>query len=140
MSAFANCLSGSGTPSQQQDFARTHLPLAVANSELHLWLPDMGMASEGTRVLVGIATWSPYDLTLLDQLQVKLAAGEHQTFIDVFDVDTLCHGPDNFENCIPGIGRVFQTPAVGVWRNGIKAKSAWGAAGKKLLAEMGLVE
>ena len=47
---------------------------------------------------------------------------------------------DDTERYVPGIGRVFQTPVVGVWRDGVKISSAWGAAGCKLLAEIGLVE
>jgi hypothetical protein len=98
----------------------------------------MPVAPEGTRVLVGIATWSLYDLALLDQLQTTLTSG-NQTTIDVFDVDN-CQGSGDFEGYVPGIGRVLQPPVVGVWRDGQQIKSAWGAAGRKLLAEIDLVE
>jgi hypothetical protein len=139
MNAFSSLLSGSGTPGQQQDFARAHFPSAIANSNLQLWSLTMGIASEGTRVLVGVATWSVDDLALLDTLQATLANGKRQTTVDVFDVDK-CQAPDDFDKYVPGVGRVVQTPVVGIWRGGKQIESAWGAAGRTLLAEIGLVE
>ena len=99
----------------------------------------MPISADGERVLVGIATWSVYDLQLLDQLHATLAGGNRLTIIDIFDVDA-CNSFDDFERYVPDIGRVLRTPVVGVWRNGAKISSAWGAAGRKLLAEIGLVE
>ena len=138
MNAFSSLLLGSGTPGQQQESARARFPAAVANSNFRLWSPTLQVAPEGTRVLVGVAIWSLYDLALLDQLQATLANGNHTT-IDVFDIDT-CQPPGDFDNYVPGIGRVFQPPVVGIWRDGQQIKSAWGAAGRKILAEIGLVE
>jgi hypothetical protein len=99
----------------------------------------MQIASEGTRVLVGVATWSVDDLTLLDHLQMTLASGKQHATVDVFDIDT-CQALDDFDKYLPGVGRVFQTPLVGIWRGGKQIESAWGTAGRKLLAEIGLVE
>jgi len=111
----------------------------LAASNLRLWEPSMPIESEGERLLVGIVIWSVYHLQLLDRLQAILARGDRQTVIDVFDADE-CKGPDDFGRYVPGIGRAYHTPIVGVWHDGMKISSAWGAAGRKLLAELGFVE
>jgi hypothetical protein len=99
----------------------------------------MPAASEGERILVGIATWSVYDLKLLDTLDAALSNGGHQTVVDVFDVDD-CDGHKDFERYIPGLTQVLATPVVGIWRDGALISSATGASGRILLAERGLIE
>ena len=139
MTSFASLLSASSSPGLQQVAARAQLPSMLAVSNLRFWSPSLPISANGERALVGIATWSLYDPQLLDRLQATLACCNRQTIIDIFDVDA-CKSLDDTERYVPGIGRVFQTPVVGVWRDGVKISSAWGAAGCKLLAEIGLVE
>lgn len=109
----------------------------LAAINLRLWSPSMPIRADGEWVLIGIATWSAYDLDLLDRLAAKLAGLKRNAIIDIFDVDE-CKSMEDLERYVPGIGRVFQTPVVGVWHDGTKVDSAWGAAGRKLLAELGL--
>jgi len=139
MKRFASLLSGAGDPGLQQASARAQLPSMLAAINLRLWSPSMPINADGERILIGVAAWSVYDLQLLDRLQAKLACLNRKTIIDIFDVDA-CRSSDDLERYVPGIGPMFQTPVVGVWRDGAKVSSAWGAAGRKLLAEIGLVE
>jgi len=139
MKSFASLLPGSGNPGLEQAAAREQLPSMLAVSDLRLWSPSMPISSTGERVLVGIVSWSVYDLQLLDRLQATMVRGERQAVIDIFDADD-CNEPDDFERFVPGIGRAFHTPIVGVWHDGVKTSSAWGAAGRNLLAELGYVE
>ena len=97
------------------------------------------MLISANRVLVGIATWSRDDLDLLDRLHAAAATGERQMVIDVFDVDD-CDRFADFEQYVPGIGHVFQTPVVGIWREGVLTSAGWGTNGRALLAEIGLLE
>ena len=97
----------------------------------------MPIVSDRDRILIGVASWSRYDLELLDRLHAHVRDCVHPA-IDVFDVDE-CHNFEDFERYVPGIGRVFSTPVVGVWRNGVLVSSAWGFKGRQLLAQNGLV-
>ena len=55
-------------------------------------------------------------------------------------ISTPVRTHDDFDHYFAGVGRVSQTPAVGIWRNGRQIASAWGDAGRKMLAGIGLVE
>jgi hypothetical protein len=37
-----------------------------------------------------------------------------------------CKSQADFESCLPGIGKVFQTPVVGIWSNGRLTEKASG--------------
>jgi hypothetical protein len=138
MKTFSSLLEGPGTPGEQQAAAREQLRSMLAQSKLRYWSPSMAFSLQGERILIGVATWSVFDLNLLDCLQEALSRGSRQTVIDVFDADD-CKALDDFEPYIPSIGRVFQSPAVGIWRDGESVLSAWGFAGRQLLKEIGLV-
>lgn len=76
-------------------------------------------------------------MRLLDALS-RLPATAHpsQDQIQIFDVDAVGRatgGYDYLERTLPGIGKVFQTPVVGVWEKGVLAQRASGAAGRDLL-------
>jgi hypothetical protein len=86
--------------------------------------------------LIGVATYSEPDLRLLDLLGEVLERGdENAPDIEVFN--TLdCHSPDDFDKYIPGIGKVFQTPVVGAWQNGVLKAKASGQSARDLLGQM----
>ncbi len=42
---------------------------------------------------------------------------------------------EDFEKYVPGIGKVFQTPVVGYWEDGLLKEKAWGKKGRDLLSE-----
>lgn len=105
-------------------------PKAVARStRFRLWGPDEPIPTTGTFLLIGVATWSGYDMKLLDVLE-QTPCGPDQ--IGVFDVQE-CQSAQDFEKRIPGISDVFQTPAVGLWHDGQLLASAWGHEGRKLI-------
>ena len=62
------------TPGEEQDRASTELPSWVADSAMH-WLaaPD-SVNGTAEKLVVGVAVWSGYDLTLLDELNRFAAA------------------------------------------------------------------
>jgi hypothetical protein len=138
MKTFSRLLKGPGTPGEQQAAASELLPSMLAQSKLRYWSPSMPFSLQGERLLIGVVTWSVYDLKLLDCLQEMFSHAGRTTVIDIFDADG-CHTQDDFADYIPGIGRVQQTPAVGIWRDGEIVLSAWGFAGRQLLKEIGLV-
>ena len=54
------------TVAENQLAARMSFPECVKNSEMHLWQPGQPIAAHGRRLLIGVATYSVYDLKLLD--------------------------------------------------------------------------
>jgi|ERR1700733_10600791 len=125
---------------EQKDYVRLRLPEMLSGSHLNLWRIGDPVITLPRRVLLGIATWSLYDLKLLDSLAESLDlahAGEER--VDVFDVDEEVDSKvlleHHFEKYIPGIGKVFNTPFVGIWENGVLNQKGSGAEGRKLIAD-----
>ena len=91
-----------------------HFPEVVAASRhLHLWLPGEQPPVRGDRLVVGVATWSGYDMNLLDLIEESAPALR----VDVFDLDT-CRSAADIETRIPGTGHYPNPPYAGLWRNG----------------------
>jgi hypothetical protein len=110
-------------------------PSFVAQSHLHLWRPGDPIPANGLRVLIGIATWSEYDLHLLDVANDALAdqngSGPH---VDVFSIDRL--SPGDFDKYVPGLAAVHHTPIVGIWQDGSLLEKAAGFDGRELAARL----
>jgi hypothetical protein len=126
---------------EQKDYIRLRLPQTLAGSHLKLWRLDDPVTNLPRRVLIGIATWSRYDLKLIDSLVESLnwaRAADEQIY--VFDVDEVVHldpqaSRHGFERYIPGIGKVFNSPVVGIWENGVLRQKATGSEARKLIAD-----
>ena len=99
---------------------------------LNLWSPGDQIASEGTRLLIGVAPYSISDLRLLDQLLNIAFEHKGKIAIDVFDV-LSCTTMRDFDKYVPGIGQVFQTPVIGAWHDGMLVEAASGAEGRKVV-------
>lgn len=105
----------------------------LANAGFESWSPidgamlTPGFAGFALRIVIGYVTWSEYDLRFLDQMQeylprVKSANGA----VELFCANNFL-SLKPFEERIPGLGQVFQTPVVGVWRFGQQI-AAWQGA------------
>src|SRR5947209_2157627 len=102
------------------DFAEPdeRFPAAVADSRLRLWSLGDPIPERGTRLLIGAATWSGYDMRLLDVIDDALARlGDGAPRVDVFNAGILT-SQEEIQRYVPGIGPVLQMPVVGVWRDG----------------------
>jgi hypothetical protein len=124
---------GSMTAAQQAIDAI--FPAVVANSPLRLWRPGDPIPGTGDRLLIGIATWSARDLSLLDTLSAAVAQQNTGLLIDVFNVAD-CPSQAAFDRYIPGVGPVFHTPVVGFWSGGRLLEKASGKAGRDLAARV----
>lgn len=90
-------------------------PALVSGSpRLTLWAYGAPIPSTGRFLLVGVATWSGYDMKLLDILEQSIGGPD---VIGVFDT-AECKSDEDFDARIPGIGTVFQPPVVGLWEQG----------------------
>lgn len=121
---------GGGFP---PDHRRELFPGYVARSpRLHLWSPGDPIPERGERLLVGVATWSGYDLNLLDLIE-EAPAGPIR--VDVFDLDT-CPDQHAIADRVPGIGEVVQPPVAGYWVDGRLVETAGGHRASQLVARV----
>ena len=107
---------------------------ALSTSRLNHWKARDNIASAKRRVLIGVAPYSQYDLKLLEALN-ELPLDPASDRIDVFDV-LACQTQEDFEEYVPGIGKVYQTPVVGIWRNGKLEERNSGHSARELLMRL----
>ncbi len=102
--------SGDTFPPDRQS---ERFPATVARSRrLHLFVRGQPASSTGRYLLIGIATWSDYDMKLLDRVD---ALSGDDLRVDVFDSDTF-HSAEEIEALIPGIN---------VWRRLLSSVIGW---------------
>jgi len=141
----------SADPSVRDDptWADRSFPDVVASSPFHLWRPGDPIAKSGARYLIGVATWSGYDMLLLDLIAeiirpnpVDPLANIAQTLrrslvappaIDVFNMAD-CRQDSDVARYISGLGSVSQTPIGGLWRDGQLEWSGQGHLAREFLA------
>jgi hypothetical protein len=99
---------------------------------LHLWSPGDPIADTGPRLLIGVATWSGYDLNLLDVIEEAPAGPVH---VDVFDVDSI-HSAEDLFRFVPGLAVATTTPFVGLWQDGKLQQAASGKAARDLVVRV----
>jgi hypothetical protein len=110
-------------------------PKVVSATPLRLWQPGDPIEPAGRRLVLGIATWSVPDMTMLDELARALHRQPAGLVVDVFNVADVRSAGD-FDRYVPGIGPVFHTPVVGLWIDGRLVAKASGKAGRDLVAEV----
>ena len=103
--------------------------LVERSRKLHLWTPGQPISQRGLRLLIGIATWSGYDLNLLDLVE---DAVHSPVRIDVFDTGS-CLTIDDFRRFVPDTELGNSTPVVGLWDNGRLVESGWGESGRQIV-------
>ncbi|HKI37888.1 MAG TPA: hypothetical protein VKA46_38900 [Gemmataceae bacterium] len=104
--------------SPEPGWADREFPAIVAESPLHLWRPGDPIIGRGSRLLVGVATWSGYDMRLLDVLAESLrGGGASQPLVEVFNT-AECLRRRDFKKYVPRNHPVFHTPLVGIWQDG----------------------
>lgn len=108
----------------------------VGRSALRSWRPGDPSAASGRRLLIGVATYSVYDMRLLDVLDEAMRRADSQALqIDVFDIEP-CRSHTDFSQYIPGVGKVFQTPVFGIWVDGRLQETAQGAQARKQILRL----
>jgi hypothetical protein len=119
---------GGGFP---PDRRRELFPGFVERSpKLHL-RTDQAVPAKGAYLLLGVATWSGYDMNLLDLIE---EVPDNGVRVEVFDADSFST-PDDLARLIPGTA-FLQTPFVGYWLDGKLVESASGYAARQLVARV----
>ena len=121
---------------EQQNFAADQLLVLLDKSNFHSLKSKKSILKKGKHLLLGIASYSVSDLELLDTLNNAIM---NKTLkidrVDVFDVRN-CRRMEDFEKYIPSIGKVYQTPVIGIWENYFLKKKLWGYSARELLTKM----
>lgn len=126
----------SSDPSVRDDpaWADRQFPGLIASSPFRLWHPNDPISEHGPRYLIGVATWSGYDMRLLDVIAEVLSRNPvDPPAIDVFNTSD-CSQQQDFDHYISGLSAVLHTPVLGFWNNGQLAYSAQGQAAREFLA------
>jgi hypothetical protein len=123
------------TPKDDQEHASNGLAEAVAESNLRLWRKGEPTPYQGKCLLLAVAPYSQYDLTLLDVIDESLAGGlppaVHVYVVNLQYYDSAEQlGPD-----FPGMTQAHQPPLAAVWEPGSPKKVAWGKQARDLAAE-----
>jgi hypothetical protein len=124
-----------GSPGLSQKDLDDRFPSVISASPFRLWSPGNPISARGKRLLIGVATWSAYDMKLLDAVSQALQRPPSGLTVEVFNVAD-CSSPEAFDRYVPGIGRVFHTPVVGLWSDGKLVDKATGRAGRELVARV----
>jgi hypothetical protein len=122
MTAFFDLFVGNSSrpdPFTDPSWADRQFPPLVASSSFHLWRPGDPIAERGIRLLIGVATWSGYDMRLLDVLAEAMSRRPtpDSPVLEVFNTAD-CRQPRDFTSYVPKLGMVHHTPVVGIWRDG----------------------
>jgi hypothetical protein len=119
--------------SRQHKVAERMFREAVARSPFRPWKPGDPIAATGTRILIGAAAWSVYDLRLLDVVADALTRMNGTgALVEVFDASSMA----DFASYVPDLGFVHHTPVAGVWENGVLKEKASGFFARELIARM----
>jgi hypothetical protein len=111
------------------------LPSIVKISTFQMWNRGDPIPRRGVFVLLGVATWSGYDMQLLDTLQEIMAGKRRDWTIGIFNAGILT-GQEALREYVPDAPFVFHTPVVGVWRDGFLTDRAEGSTARDLVARM----
>ncbi|MEO7100841.1 MAG: hypothetical protein ABI162_15880 [Luteolibacter sp.] len=119
---------------QRQVFMR--FPQAVQDAGFELAVPGTPFPSD--RLVIGVGTYVSLEMVLLDRIREKvlvLPIPEWEGKIFVFDM-LSCASNDDIEELVPGVGRVLQTPVVGLWQGGMPLKSVCGWQATRFLCQL----
>jgi hypothetical protein len=126
---------GDGPLDLSQKNRDERFPSVVSTSPFRLWSPGNLIPARGKRLLIGVATWSAYDMKLLDAVSEALRSVPAGVTVEVFNVAD-CSSQGEFDRYVPGSGKVFHTPVVGLWSDGKLVDKATGKAGRELVARV----
>jgi len=142
MSSFQALLEpdSSSTPKTEQERAARQLPDVVKSSHLKWWTKKAAIPAQGKALLLVVASYSQYDLALLDVLDAALAqpdAPKRLLSVPIYVANLQQYQTvEQLTEDIPTITEAPpQTPVAAVWENGVLTKSACGYHGRSLAAD-----
>jgi hypothetical protein len=122
------------TPGDEQRRASEGLAHAVARSHLRWWQGRQGAHDQGKCLLLVVAPFSQYDLTLLDLLDERLDAGQAPVPVYVANVQDYA-SVEQLSADFPGIGDAPQTPIAALCDSGSPKTVACGNKARDIAAQ-----
>lgn len=99
--------------------------------KFRLWAPECATPPSGSCLLLGVATWSGYDMNLLDLIE---EAPDNSIRVEVLDIDSLSSAED-VARVFPGV-EFAQPPLAGYWVDGKLTEAAQGFAARQLVERL----
>lgn len=105
----------------------------IEGAGMKRWHKGDPAPDKGRRLLVGLASYSEADLQLAEDLigRMRMLPDLTIEFFNVLDIRDMA----SFEDYIPGIGNVYQTPVIGLWEDGRLERAAQGFAAREWVKE-----
>jgi hypothetical protein len=123
------------SPGEQQQHAAAALPDTIAESHMRWWKTREVNVCHGKCLLLGIGSYSQYDLTLLDLMEEFLAEGRSDQ-VPIYVVNVADYtSREQLAVDFPGLGPGSQSPMAAVWEAGSLKKVASGKMARELVAE-----
>jgi hypothetical protein len=122
------------TPGDEQRRASEGLADAVARSRLRWWKGSKVAPSQGKCILLVVAPFSQYDLTLLDLLDERLHTTQPPVPVYVANLQDYATA-EQLNADFPGIGTAPQTPIVAIWGSGVPQTVACGKKARDMAAQ-----
>ena len=121
-------------PEEQQSSARQRFAAEVRGHGMKLWQPGDPWTAVGERFLVGVAAaYSVHDLKLMDDIDAGVRSGHIvSSAVDIFDISNIGNMSE-FEEYIPGMTPVTQSPVLGIWVDGQLTERLQGFKAKQRL-------
>jgi hypothetical protein len=123
------------TPGEEQRRASEGLAGAVARSRLHWWQDRAASPGPERCLLIVVAPFSQYDLTLLDILDERLTTDPPPVAVYVANLQEY-GSVEQLNADFPGIGAAPPTPIVAVCDAGTPQAVACGKKGRDLAAQV----
>jgi hypothetical protein len=112
-------------PDDEEWDADAHFPASVADSLFRLFNLGDPIPQQGTFILLGVATWSDYNMHLLDMLEEAMGRPGDHPAVAVFNAGNLT-SMEAIRKYIPDCPEMFHPPALGLWRDGVLTERAEG--------------
>jgi len=122
------------TPGDEQRRASEGLADAVARSRLRWWKGSKVASSQGKCILLVVAPFSQYDLTLLDLLDERLHTNQAPVPVYVANLQDYATA-EQLNADFPGIGTAPQTPIVAICDSGLPQTVACGKKARDMVAQ-----
>jgi hypothetical protein len=123
------------TPGEEQRRASQGLVHAVARSHLRWWKGSEIVSHQGQFLLLAVAPFSQYDMTLLDRLDEGLVT--HQPPVSVYVANLQDYASvEQLSVDFPGIGQAQPTPIAALCEHGSPKMVVWGKKARDLAAQV----
>jgi hypothetical protein len=122
----------SGLIGDQQRQSGQRFWQGLDRTDIGRWKPGVPIPTSGFWLLIGLApSWSTYDLELVDSIVEKVTDPKRPVQVGFFDVSDL-HNQADIDLYIPGLKKFYQTPVVGLWKDGQLMESENGERARRI--------